>query len=318
MTDQEGKARRDSATSANLSPMGTKDLFTPLAGPFGAESGAIDLSEPLTSELAAAIRSAFLDYGALVFRDQQVEDEHLAALGELFGPLETHLIENNDGKTMAKIHTITNLDSDGKPSAWPYINTNYFWHSDKSYLATPSLATMLHPVELPASGGDTQLAHMGLAYAALPEVTKRKIAGRRAVHSLEFMRESLNNPPPTEQQKLCAPPVSHPIVRPHAETGELCLYIGMYASHIEDLPVAEGRMILARLQEQSTQPPFVYSHVWRPGDVLVWDNRCLMHRGVANYGMAKERRIMKRACVQDAHTTASASSAAPIPVDAVE
>lgn len=275
-------------------------LFTALDAPFGAETRAIDLSEPLSAELVSQIRAAFLKHGALVFRDQTVEDDALAGFGALFGPLEKHLIENNDGEVMRAVHTITNFDAEGKPSARPYINTNYFWHSDKSYLATPSLATMLHPVELPASGGDTQLAHMGLAYAALPEIIKQKIEGLRAVHSLEFMRESLDNPPPSEAQKRAAPPVSHPIVRPHAETGQPCLYIGMYASHIEGLPVEEGRWRLARLQEQSTQPPFVYSHVWRKGDVMIWDNRCLMHRGVANYGMAHERRVMKRVCVQDA------------------
>ncbi len=274
-------------------------LFSALDAPFGGETVSIDLSQPLGTELIAAIQAAFLKYGALVFRNQEVEDAQLAALGEIFGPLEEHLIENNDGKVMSPVHTITNFDADGKPSARPYINTNYFWHSDKSYLATPSLATMLHPVELPASGGDTQLAHMGLAYAALPEIIKQRIEGKRAVHSLEFMRQSLDNPPPSETQKRAAPPVAHPIVRPHAETGQPCLYIGMYASHIEDLPIEEGRWRLARLQEQSTQPPFVYSHVWRPGDVMIWDNRCLMHRGVANYGMAHERRVMKRVCVQD-------------------
>jgi taurine dioxygenase len=277
--------------------MADTDTFTPLAAPFGAETRSIDLSSPLAPETEAAVRSAFLKFGALVFRDQEIDDRHLASLGGLFGSLEENLIENNDGKIMRPVHTITNFDTEGNPSSRPYINTNYFWHSDKSYLATPSLATMLHPVELPASGGDTQLAHMGLAYAALPDVTKGKIAGRRAVHSLEFMRESLDNPPPTERQKRNAPPVSHPIVRPHPETGEPCLYIGMYASHVEGLPVPEGRMILARLQEQSTQPPFVYTHSWRPGDVVIWDNRCLMHRGVANYEMAQERRVMKRVCV---------------------
>lgn len=274
------------------------DRFSPLAAPFGAETDAIDLSRPLTSAQADEIGAAFLEHGALVFRKQELEDKNLVALAELFGELETHLIENHDGKIMSAVHTINNFDKDGRPSARPYINTNYFWHSDKSYLARPSLATMLYPDELPASGGDTQLAHMGLAYAALPDVVKEKIEGRRAVHSLEFMRLSLDNPPPSEQQIRAAPPVSHPIVRPHPETGQPCLYIGMYASHIEDLPVEEGRWRLARLQEQSTQPQFVYTHVWQKGDVLIWDNRCLMHRGVANYGMAHEKRVMKRVCVQ--------------------
>ncbi|MFT5111149.1 MAG: alpha-ketoglutarate-dependent taurine dioxygenase [Parasphingorhabdus sp.] len=274
-------------------------MFQALESPFAAETSSIDLSNTFDEESIAAIRAAFLQYGALVFRNQTVDDDNLEAFASIFGRLEQHLIENNDGELMTPVHNITNFDSAGKPSVRPYINTNYFWHTDKSYLATPSLATMLYPVELPASGGDTQLAHMGLAYAALPDVTRMKIAQLSAVHSIEFMRHSLDNPPPTETQIQNAPPVVHPIVRPHAQTEQDCLYIGMYASHIEDLDRAEGRLILARLQEQATQPPFVYTHKWRKGDLLIWDNRCLMHRGIANYDMSSERRVMKRLCVWD-------------------
>jgi len=274
-------------------------MFKNLAAPFGAETDTIDLSQPLETVTREAIKAAFVKYGALVFRRQQLEDDHLVAFASLLGRLEQHLIENSDGRIMTPVHCITNFDASGKPSKRPYINTNYFWHTDKSYLATPSLATLLHPVELPAAGGDTQLAHMGLACAALPDVTREKIAGLSAVHSIEFMRHSLDNPPPTAAQIREAPPVAHPLVRVHPETGQECLYIGMYASHIEGLDVAEGRLILARLQEQSTQPPFVYTHRWQAGDVLIWDNRCLMHRGVANYNMAIERRVMKRLCVWD-------------------
>jgi alpha-ketoglutarate-dependent taurine dioxygenase len=273
--------------------------FRPLDAPFGAETDAVDLRRTIGPELAEAIRAAFIAHNVLVFRDQRLDDAHLIALGALFGPLEEHTFQMADGTVMSPVHTITNLDAEGRPSRRPHINTNYFWHSDKSYLATPSLLTMLYPVELPAHGGDTQFAHMGLACAALPEVTRRKIEGRRVVHSLAFMRESLDNPLPTGEEARRTPPVSHRLVRPHAVTGEPCLFIGMYASHIEGLPVEDGRTILARLQEQSTQPPFVYTHRWRPGDVVIWDNRCLMHRGVANYEMAQERRIMKRVCVQD-------------------
>ncbi len=274
------------------------ELFSPLHRAFGAETDRIDLARPIDAHTADTIRAAFLRYGALVFRDQQLQDDHLVTLGELFGTLEENLIENNDGRIMTKVHTINNFDASGAPSTRPYINTNYFWHSDKSYLAKPSLATLLYPAELPAGGGDTELAHMGLALDALPEITRSRIDGLRAVHSLAFMRDSLDNPPPTESQRRAAPPVSHPIVRRHPETGRSCLYIGMYASHIEGLPVEDGRTRLARLQEQSTQPPFVYTHHWRMGDVLIWDNRCLMHRGVSNYDMGNERRVMKRVCIQ--------------------
>ncbi|MFT5219528.1 MAG: alpha-ketoglutarate-dependent taurine dioxygenase [Gammaproteobacteria bacterium] len=274
-------------------------MFQSLTASFGAETDSIDLSGPVDAALAATIQQAFLQYGVLVFRDQALDDDSLIAFASIFGRLEQHMIENSDGEIMTPVHNITNFDATGKPSLRPYINTNYFWHTDKSYLGTPSLASMLHPVELPASGGDTQIAHMGLAYAALADVTRDKIAHLQAVHSLEFMRHSLDNPAPTKAQIQATPPVSHPVVRTHAETGQDCLYIGMYASHIKDLDMAEGRMILARLQEQSTQPPFVYNHKWKMGDVVIWDNRCLMHRGIANYDMASERRVMKRLCVWD-------------------
>ena len=282
-------------------------MFQSLKAPFGAESNSIDLSQPLDEMAITAIRKTFLQYGALLFRNQTVDDESLVAFASIFGRLEQHLIENDDGELMTPVHNITNFDAAGKPSARPYINTNYFWHTDKSYLATPSLATMMHPVELPVSGGDTQLAHMGLAYAGLPDVTQEKIAQLNSIHSLEFMRHSLDNPAPTESQIENAPPVVHPLVRPHPQTGQKCLYIGMYASHIEGLDLAEGRLILARLQEQSTQPPFVYNHEWRKGDILIWDNRCLMHRGIANYDMSRERRVMKRLCVWDDHANTAAT-----------
>ena len=184
---------------------------------------------------------------------------------------------------------IINYDSSGKPSSRPYINTNYFWHSDKSYLKKPSLATLLYPVILPLNGGDTQLAHMGLALEALPDVTRTKINNLKVIHSIEFMRHSLDNPPPTKKQILNAPPVSHPIIKKHPETNQNCLYIGMYASHIENLPIEEGRLILARLQEQSTQPPFIYNHKWQKGDLLIWDNRCLIHSVNVDYPVQEPR-----------------------------
>tara|TARA_Y100001970_G_C14217323_1_gene850463 strand:+ start:460 stop:1284 length:825 start_codon:yes stop_codon:yes gene_type:complete len=272
-------------------------MFTKLNASFGAETSEIDLSKVQKDTIIELIKNEFLIHSALVFRNQNLDDNALVRFGKIFGELEEHLIENSDGKIMSPVHSITNYDSSGKPSSRPYINTNYFWHSDKSYLKKPSLATLLYPVILPLNGGDTQLAHMGLALEALPDVTKNKIDNLKVIHSIEFMRHSLDNPPPTKKQILNAPPVTHPIIKKHPETNQNCLYIGMYASHIENLPVEEGRLILARLQEQSTQPPFIYNHKWEKGDLLIWDNRCLMHRGISNYQMATEERVLKRVCI---------------------
>ena len=275
----------------------TKIMFTKLNARFGAETSEIDLSKIQKDTTIELIKNEFLTHSALVFRKQNLDDNALVRFGKIFGELEEHLIENSDGKIMSPVHSITNYDSSGKPSSRPYINTNYFWHSDKSYLKKPSLATLLYPVILPLNGGDTQLAHMGLALEALPDVTRTKINNLNVIHSIEFMRHSLDNPPPTKKQILNAPPVSHPIIKKHPETNQNCLYIGMYASHIENLPIEEGRLILARLQEQSTQPPFIYNHKWQKGDLLIWDNRCLMHRGISNYQMATEERVLKRVCI---------------------
>ena len=272
-------------------------MFTKLNARFGAETSEIDLSKIQKDSTIELIKNEFLTHSALVFRKQNLDDNALVRFGKIFGELEEHLIENSDGKIMSPVHSITNYDSSGKPSSRPYINTNYFWHSDKSYLKKPSLATLLYPVILPLNGGDTQLAHMGLALEALPDVTRTKINNLKVIHSIEFMRHSLDNPPPTKKQILNAPPVSHPIIKKHPETNQNCLYIGMYASHIENLPIEEGRLILARLQEQSTQPPFIYNHKWQKGDLLIWDNRCLMHRGISNYQMATEERVLKRVCI---------------------
>ena len=272
-------------------------MFTKLNARFGAETSEIDLSKIQKDTTIELIKNEFLTHSALVFRKQNLDDNALVRFGKIFGELEEHLIENSDGKIMSPVHSITNYDSSGKPSSRPYINTNYFWHSDKSYLKKPSLATLLYPVILPLNGGDTQLAHMGLALEALPDVTRTKINNLKVIHSIEFMRHSLDNPPPTKKQILNAPPVSHPIIKKHPETNQNCLYIGMYASHIENLPIEEGRLILARLQEQSTQPPFIYNHKWQKGDLLIWDNRCLMHRGITNYSMETEERILKRLCI---------------------
>jgi alpha-ketoglutarate-dependent taurine dioxygenase len=288
-------------SSQPMSPAtpGAQSLFRPLSPVCGADCGSLDLSRPLADETLAAIMQAFRQNHVLVFRDQAVEDRHLADFALKFGEVEQHYIQKADGQLMEAVHTITNFDAAGKPSTRPFINSNYYWHSDKSYLALPSLMTMLYAVELPPDGGgDTQFADMTAAHAALPEATRRAIDGLRVVQSLEYMRSSLGDRPPTEAEKRKAPPVEQPLVRRHPETGEKSLYIGMYSSHIVGMDEAAGRALLKELEAHATEPRFVYTHRWQANDVVLWDNRCLMHRAVANYAMDKHRRVLKRVCVR--------------------
>ncbi len=195
------------------------------------------------------------------------------------------------------VHTVTNLDDDGNPTTKLSQVGNYHWHTDKSYHAVPSLMTLLHAKELPPEGGDTQFANMAMAYDALPDAMKRRIAGMRVVHSWAASRRRAGAPPPSEIEMRERPPVDHPLVLTHPETGAKTLYISNHASHILGMPEDEGEALLFELLEHATTPQFVYTHHWQDGDLVMWDNRALLHRALANYEMAKHRRVLHRTVV---------------------
>lgn len=273
-------------------------VFRPLSGVLGAECDTLDLSRPLDPDTADAVRAAFRRHHLLVIRNQSLDKERMYRFAELFGPIESHMIRLADGSKWDAVHTITNLDAAGNPVAKPFISSNYFWHTDKSFLPEPSLLTMLQAVELPPDGGDTQFADMTKAYDALPEATKQRIAGLKTVQSLEFMRRYTGSAPPTEDDIAAAPPIAHPLVRTHPETGRKSLYIGMYSSHIEGMPEEEGRALLEELLAHATQDQFIFTQKWQVGDLVFWDNRCLLHRAVANFEMGKHRRVLMRVVVK--------------------
>jgi len=277
---------------------GTQLTLSPASDVTGAVIVGQNLANALSDDLVAATRRAFLDHRVLVFRDQRLGEEQMYGFASIFGEVEQHRVRQADGSRWNAVHRITNLDAAGNPVEKPFFGSTYFWHTDKSFLKEPSLLTMLQAIELPPEGGDTQFADMTKAYAALPEETKRRLDGLRVVQSLEFMRRYTGSAPPTEEDVKAAPPVVHPLVRTHPETGEKSLYIGMYSSHIVGMPEAEGRALLEELLSHATEPRFVYSHVWRPGDLVLWDNRCLLHRAVANYEMGKHRRVLMRVVVK--------------------
>ena len=264
----------------------------------GAEITGVDLAEPLTPSLKDAITAAFLEHHVLVFREQHLTADAQHALTLHFGEIEGHVARLPDGRPLPLVHTVHNLDAEGRPTDEADGNGNYAWHTDKSYHAEPSLMTMLHALELPPAGGDTQFANTALGYAALPEETKREIADLRVEHSWEASRRNLGAKPITEEQRRERPPVIHPLVRTHPDTGVKSLYLGLHTSHVVGMDRTEGRALLDRLLAHTTQPAFVYAHRWQSGDLVLWDNRCLLHRAVRNYEMAKHRRILQRTVVR--------------------
>jgi len=276
-------------------PVFSADRLSPVAG---AEIVGLDLSRPLSPELKDAILAAFIEHHVLVFREQNLSPEAQTRFTLNFGELEQHVGRLNDGSRYPDVHRVTNLDDAGRPTKTPHTHGNYFWHTDKSYHEIPSLATLLHAVQIPPSGGDTQFANMHLAYDALPEAQKRDLEGLRAIHSWEASRRNTGNKPATEEQKRERPPVSHPVVRTHPVTGRKSLYLGMHTSHIEGMPEAEGKALLDSLLEQATRPEFIYTHQWREGDLVMWDNRSLLHRALANYEMDQHPRVLHRTVVR--------------------
>ena len=192
------------------------------------------------------------------------------------------------------MHEVSNLDESGHSTDKLRDRGNCFWHSDKSYHAVSSLMTMLHAVELPPTGGETQFAHTAKAYEALDPATRARANRPRVVHSWEASRLNCGAPPATEEQKQERPPVEHPLARVHPESGRAALYLGSHASHIIGLDKAHGRALLRDLMAHCTQPRFVYTHMWRPGDLVLWDNRCLLHRALPHPGMTRHWRVLHR------------------------
>jgi alpha-ketoglutarate-dependent taurine dioxygenase len=274
-------------------------LGAPLSEACGITITGLDLSGQLPANQLEQIRQAFRDHHVVVFPDQVLSREQQFAFTANFGEVERHGARSANTKRYETAHVISNLGNNGNPvdrTASPV--SNYRWHTDKSYYPVPPMLTALYGVELPPRGGDTEFANTAMGYAALPEPTKRRIEGLRVVFywgaSARISDASLRSPAELREH----PPVDHPLVRTHPETGRGALYLGNHASHILGLPEEEGRALLGELLEHTTKPQFVYTHRWRIGDLVMWDNRCLLHRAVANYEIGRERRVLHRNVVR--------------------
>ncbi len=256
----------------------------------GAEIDGVDLSRPLSGDARCRIYAALLDHQFLVFPGQALSRERQYAFTAQFGEVEAHG-GGRPGKRQDVAHVTANLDADGNPSDRFAKGANYRWHTDKPYYRTPPALTTLYAVELPPEGGDTEFANTRLAYAALPDAVKQRIGGLRVIFQWEGGRR-----PGYYANDL--PPVDHPLVRTHPDTGEKALYLGNHALRVAGLSDDESTALLAELLTHATQPRFTYAHRWRPGDLVMWDNRATLHRAVANYAMNRYRRIMHRNVVK--------------------
>ena len=215
----------------------------PLSSRMGAEVLGLDLREPLDDTTQAQIYQALVQYHVLALRNQDLSKDEQIRFSEQFGTLERHVL-SNQGTEVKQVHEVTNLGPNGKPNG--KLGSQH-WHTDKSFRPQPSLATILHAKQLPPKGGDTCFADMCAAYDALPTLKKAELSEAKVIHSWELSRGH-DGRTVTPEEILDAPPMAHPLVRIHPDSGRKALFMGTHASHIEGLPFDEGRELLLLLE----------------------------------------------------------------------
>lgn len=291
--------KASSAASLKLKPLG------PL---FAAEASGVDLRQPLDPGAVRAIEEAMDRYAVLVFHDQPLSESEQIAFARSFGPLNAGLRKATGVPTRFQydeIIDISNVAQDGEVLARDDAKlvgaiANRLWHSDSSFQGAPIAYSMLSAVVVPPEGGETEFADLRAAYDALPEKIKREIEGLVARHSAFHSRFLLGDDRYTAEQRKVFPSVNWPLVRMHPGSKRKVLFVGAHCTEILGMTVPEGRMFLADLIEHATQREFVYRHEWRSGDLVMWDNRCTLHRG-RRYDLSR-RRDLRRTTTEERTT----------------
>ena len=283
---------------------------TRLTPHFAAQIAGVDITRPVDDATWRDIRAAFEEHSVLLFRGQPLTDEQQIAFSQRFGRLEvTRSMNPAAGTPFARqsnldIKTGEVIPADDRRMI--YQLANMLWHSDSSFKPVPSLCSLLSARIVPPEGGATEFASARCAYPSLPEALKRRARDAIVVHDFSWSRDQIRPGFFTDKERAEYPPVRHPLVRQNPVNGRESLFLGAHASHVEGLPVAEGRAFLKELLEHVTQPQFCYRHEWQEGDLIIWDNRCVLHRATP-YDTTRYKRLMQRTTVSgDPAETATA------------
>jgi alpha-ketoglutarate-dependent 2,4-dichlorophenoxyacetate dioxygenase len=282
---------------------------------FVAEAEGVDLAAAPAAPTLQMLNEAINRYAVVILRGQLLNDDRLLELGRLFGDIEpprNHRVERRLKRP--ELADISNLDANNQLRGREDHRRldalgNRLWHSDASFRAVPGALSMLFAHVVPPVGGETEFADLRAAYDALPADVKVRIDGLLAEHSIFHSRGQLGFTDYTPAERAALPPVSHPLVRVHPGSKRRTLYMGAHAAHITGWPVADGRLLLRDLMEHATQREFVYRHAWRPGDLVIWDNRCTLHRG-RPYEDAIHPRDLRRVTTKDLDAAQTARSGA--------
>lgn len=265
---------------------------TPLSEALGAEISGIDLRQPLDPETVREVRQAWLDHLIILFRDQDLDAGEQKRFCESFGDLEIVKSDRSQDDENRHILFVSNVTDEGKRTVLE--NGEMWFHSDQCYYETPVSATVLYAIEVPSTGGNTLFSNCYAAFESLPAELRERIAGQKAMHAYDY------GPDMQVKQGARAADArrhAHPVVRTHPETGRKAIYVNrLMTEYIEGFDPAESDDVLSRIFGHIEQPQFIHEHVWRPGDLIMWDNRCVAHART-DFDPA-ERRMLRRMTVQ--------------------
>lgn len=265
----------------------------------GAEITGVDLRQPLDDASFEIIREAWHEHSVLVLRDQRIDDDRQVEFAKRFGALEKTTFTVAADNPF--IYKLSNVDDEGNvlpagSNKRLFLDVNARWHTDSSFRPIPAMGSVLSGRKVPErEHGDTAFASMRVGYETLPDEKKRALEGLVAVHDYAYSLSLFGKGLIPRDEIDSVPPVRHPLVRTHAPTGRKSLFVSGHVERIEGMPVEEGRALVAELIEWCTRPEYVYRHRWRQHDLVMWDNRCALHRATAI--PTTEPRLMHRATI---------------------
>ncbi len=271
--------------------------ITPCAGPLGARIEGLDRSRAGEPDTAALLNRALAEHLLVVVPGERMAPAETLAFARAFGTPQRQLLRyKRSGEVPDVSIMVSTLMADGSTDKTAIRAED--WHTDDSYFAVPAKATLLHAIEIPSRGGATWFCNMHSVYEALPETTRRRIDGLKAIHGYDTIRARNRPSPRTPEEIAETPDVEHPLVRTHPETGRKALYLNPNRlDRIVGLERAESDALLDELTEEARQPRHHFGHAWTPGDIVIWDNRATMHRVVIDYPEG-EPRIMQRVLIE--------------------